>query len=211
MRTDHESYIYPTKAPCSYSNCSCFCVIGVLAFFSPRTVLHSVLYSSALRCTYLFMIDLLSYMLRIVRNFLIFCSGNKISAAVEKEIDMSAFIWHESANDLPTMESWVSSSQKTLRDGRGLLMKAHGFTPVVQRCVCVCVTCTVLHIFITHILLCVHLATESSACDSCTGPYIQKWKTYKKVLVDRRDHADSANPLETARGASRRSAAKYSW
>ena len=61
-----------------------------------------------------------------------FCSDSN-RAAIQRESDMSAFIWCESANDLPSMETWLTSAQKTFRDGGGLLMKAHGFTPIVQK------------------------------------------------------------------------------
>ncbi|XP_067932547.1 conserved oligomeric Golgi complex subunit 1-like [Watersipora subatra] len=52
--------------------------------------------------------------------------------SLQRETDITSFIWCESANDIPSMEMWVNSAQKSFEHGGGLLMKAHSFTPIVQ-------------------------------------------------------------------------------
>jgi len=49
------------------------------------------------------------------------------------ESDIGGYIWTEAASDLPANNSWLPSTAKTFQDGGCLLLKAHGFTPLVQR------------------------------------------------------------------------------
>jgi len=70
---------------------------------------------------------------------------------------MSSFIWCESANDLPAADAWVSSAHKTFEEGGGLLMKANGFTPVVQRLVLLVLVLLVLVLLVLVLLVLVLL------------------------------------------------------
>ncbi|KAF6036624.1 COG1 [Bugula neritina] len=53
-------------------------------------------------------------------------NSDTLRSSLNKEVDMSSFIWCESANDLPAADAWVSSAHKTFEEGGGLLMKANG-------------------------------------------------------------------------------------